>query len=330
MHSLYTASLTHLERQSLAQEAEAIQFDHLASLNEQLQTAVQQSSITLDSMQKSLQALTHTGEIEYVMVKNLPLDRNLPTPPSNGKRPAGKTTFISELTLLQLAKAAGLQPVGYHEEHHGALIHQIAPATGREKALSSAGRVPLGFHTDLAILKPEYRPQYLFLHGLINEGQTPTFITCLDDALRALQIHKPKLVSILREPRFRIESPAILQVWNGKVIKSEPRALVYRSPNGMDEIAANLNAVTATDAEAKDALLKFMEVLPQVTQEILIAPGTALLFNNHRCLHGRPAIQTGRRWLQRLYCRHSLSDLQKATGSDAAEHIFSLSHLVLE
>lgn len=71
-------------------------------------------------------------------------------------------------------------------------------------------------------------------------------------------------------------------------------------------------------------------MLPEVTRPIVIRPGEALLFNNQRVLHGRPAIQRGERWLQRLYSRRCLRALREATGTGPDSTIFSVSQLILE
>ena len=318
------------ERAALASFAQTIRLSsdpHSCSL---LQHWLSSSSIELASIRPGLDALSVSGDLEHLLVTHLPQDNALPAPPSQACRPAAKNGWVSEVTLLHLARAAGLLPVAYREEKRGALIQEISPASGHATSLSSSGRISLGFHTDLAILKTEYRPEYLFLYGLINATGTPTLITSLDESLQALAKQGRALVQALRQPRFRIASPAILQVWGGKTIISEARPLVVQGDSGFEQIGANLNAVSACDPEAAQALQHFIALLPKLAKPVVIAPGTALLFNNQRCLHGRPAIRPGRRWLQRLYCRHNLELLRQATGSAADAHVFSLRQLILE
>lgn len=329
MKNLHSATLSNADRQAIAQLAKLVQ-DHPQQLtHEAILQVVKTSNSSLKSIERSLQLLT-TQQIDYLVLNNLPRDRNLPEPPHNGARPLAKSSWVSEVTLLLLAHVSGLEPVGYQEEKRDVLIHEISPSLGSEKILSSTGKVPLGFHTDLAILKAPYRPNYLFLYGLINEGHTPTYITLLEDVLQTIRLHHQTMETILKEPRFRVESPASFDIWGGKVIKSEPRPLIYKGLGGLDEISANLYAVSALDPEAQQALQYLMSIVPTLTKEILIAPGKALLFNNHRCLHGRPAISQGRRWLQRLYCRHSLEALHQASGANSGSNLFEISQLILE
>ena len=325
----HKTSLSANEKRQLATFSHSQQPGDGTHADQCLLASVDRQPLAFPSLEGTLQSLCEMQSICHLLIENLPIDPHLPPCPTNGVRPAGKS-WQSESALLQVANAAGLRPFGYVEENNSALIHQITPAAGHGREVSSAGVAALGFHSDLAILRAPYRPHFLFLAGLRNEASTPTLIAELDDAVAALHQRGPSLVETLREPRFRLESPPLLQLWGGKSLRSEPRPLIAPGPLGRDVIAANLNSALATDPEAQVALLAFQEVLPEVTRPIVISPGEALLFNNERCLHGRPAIQRGQRWLQRLYCRDSLRELRQATGSGPETVIFPISRLILE
>jgi hypothetical protein len=320
-------TLSSQEQDQLSDLARGLRLAEASHADQRLLAILRRQPLAFPSIAESLRSLAEE-RISHLQLENLPIDSALPPPPADGQRPEGKS-WLSETILLQLALCADLQPMGLMEEKGGALIHDITPAAGRAAEASSAGVVPLGFHTDLAILRASFRPQFLFLIGLVNESQTPTLIVDLYEALAALSAKEPGLADILRHPRFRVESPALLHLWGGKTLRSEPRPLLTPGPGGLEGIAANLDAVTPTDPEAERALTGFKAVLPGCARPIVIGPGSALCFSNFRTLHGRGAIAAGQRWLQRLYCRRSLAELREATGAAEAV-IFPISRLILE
>lgn len=72
------------------------------------------------------------------------------------------------------------------------------------------------------------------------------------------------------------------------------------------DLSSGLRPFDPTDAEAASALEEMEAALTAVKQQVVIAPGTAVAFNNRRVVHGRgaigPEVSPGsRRWLQRLY-----------------------------
>lgn len=324
----HRVALSATEHQQLAAFAHSQHPGDGAHAEQRLLASVARQPLAFRSLERSLHSLCEEQSISHLLIQNLLIDAHLPPSPANGVRPPGKS-WESESALLQIANAAKVWPLGYVEENN-CLIHQIAPAAGHDREVSSAGVAALRFHSDLAILRAPYRPQFLFLTGLRNEDATPTLLAELDDVLAALQQREPSLVEALREPRFRLGSPDSLQLFGGKRLCSEPRPLIAPGVLGRDTIAANLNSVTATDPRAEQALLALQEVLPEVTRSIVIGPGEALVFNNETCLHGRRAIPSGQRWLQRLYCRRSLKQLRQATGSGSEKVIFPISRLILE
>lgn len=275
----------------------------------------------LTPLQPMLQKLTQPHGLPYQVVNNLPVDPQLPPPPTDGQRPAAKTTWVSELTLLAIAKAANLSPLSYLEEKAGLLIHEVVPIPGLENSNSNAGRVNFPWHSDDCHLLPKYRPQFLLLAGLVNQFKTATWIVSVDDALPALRATHPECEPILREPRYRFSSPQSFD-YNGNTIFSKPQPLITRGANGENEIAGNLATLMAIDDEAKAAIAAFTSVLkPPVAKAIILQPGSLLIFNNMRCLHARDAVK-GDRWLQRIYARTSLDELQQATRSDANSYVF--------
>lgn len=282
-----------------------------------------------DEILERLWQVKQPDKSPFIVLRNLPIDEKLPSAPTNGRRPETKKTWISEITLLKIAKTLKLQPFAYKQEKEGTLIHEIAPKSGEENSLSNGGRIPLGFHTDHAILKRDYRPEFLMLLCLKNPSQIPTYIIELDKALKALRDLNPQYEMLLRQSHFRVETPESLPVWNGKVIQSEPRPLISKGLDGEDEVAGNLYAVKTKNPKARSALDAFISILPKIANEVVLQPGDLLIFNNCRCLHARAAVE-GERWLQRLFCRRSLEQLRSATRTGDDCTIFDTKFLVLE
>ena len=208
-------------------------------------------------------------------------------------------------------------------------MHQIAPAQNKATELSSSGSVALGWHTDMGILQPEFRPEFLTLIGLRNEASTPTLICDLAQALSLLWERDAVLAEVLRQPRFRVESPASLLWHGGKSLRSEPRPLVSTQA-GYDAIAGNLQTISTTDSCAREALEALQSAVEALARPIVIAPGQVLQFNNSRVLHGRPAIQRGERWLQRVYSLRTLEPLRQATASPEDAVVFSIAQVILQ
>ncbi|NEZ58711.1 TauD/TfdA family dioxygenase [Adonisia turfae] len=233
----------------------------------------------------------------YMVITELPIDPKLPAPPTNGQRPKEKNTWISELLLLCLSKIANLHPPAYKEEKQGDLIHQIAPRDGYENTVSNAGRVTFALHTDAAILKPPYTPEFLLVLGLLNEHDTPTYLASLDEILAQLT---PNDIQILSEPRFHVESPGVMKIWGGKIIRSERRPLITIDQDQCATINAHLHTTKATDPVAELALSALKDAANKVARSVSISPGTLVILNNFQCMHGRSEV-TGQRWLQRLY-----------------------------
>lgn len=279
----------------------------------------------LEPYRSPLKSLAQPGGASFVAMKNLLIDEPLPEPPTDGKRPQDKG-WVSEATLFSILHMAGLVPCSYIQEKAGALVHEVTPVPGLEETQSNAGVKAFDFHTDNSILKPEYRPEFLTLLGLINEHEIPTFIAPIDWAFAELSSrHQQELM----KPLYRVESPDSFHIFGGKVLRSELRPLVTRNADGDLEIAGNLYAVTTREPQAQVALDSLRSVLPEIAESVVLTPGTAVIFSNSRVLHGRAAISGGKRWLQRCFGRKDLTALRQATGNYTT-YSFDIQQLILE
>ena len=267
------------------------------------------------------------GDLEYIIVNNMPIDRHMCKPPLNGQRPANKYSWTSELGLLALLDIGGISPLSYKEEKGEELVHQVAPSPSQENTRSNSGRIKLGMHSDNSILNAEHRPDFLALLALINEPETPTEIASVQKASALLSSKHQRL---LQQPLYRLKTPdSFDKAFGNRKIVSEYRPIVGRDAKGSLYAAGNLYAVESKDASAELALAAFGEALEDVSESIVLQTGMAIVFNNGKVFHSRGTIKPGDRYLQRVFGKTNLHDIRVATDTTANDYIFSIKPLLL-
>jgi L-asparagine oxygenase len=254
-----------------------------------------------------------------LVIENLPVDTPPVAPPVDNFRPAGKAA-ISEAVHLGIVRQLA-QVFGFQEEEEGAIFHQIAPKAGREHSQSNGGVVPFHPHSDDAFLFRQHRPEFLSLFGLLNERAAPTWLFPVEGILEHLT---PAVVERLERPVFRHAPP---QSFHMGMDGMSLHPVIEQQASGW-EVSYNTVRTSGVDAAADAALAAFREALQKAPhREVVIAPGTLVIFSNLRHLHGRGAI-SGRRWLQRLYSRRDLSALRADSGVAEPGLVFQASRLV--
>lgn len=226
----------------------------------------------------------------FLLIRNLPIDPQLPHTPDDGWRPNGKT-YISEAVLLGIVSALKYQPFSFLQEKQGKLVHEIAPVKNLAHTISSNGTVSFDFHTDGAYLTRTIRPHILALMCLRNTGNTPTKISRLGCILKNME---PKFIQELLSPSFLHHPPTSFE--DNNIVK----APVLKCIDDKIEIAVSTHNVEPLTKKAKAALSQLRQIADEVRIEINWQPGDLLIFNNLRCLHARGQT-TGDRWLQRCY-----------------------------
>src|SRR5215470_17691919 len=160
-----------------------------------------------DSATRQLREFFSLGGPDALLIENLPDDLNLPSPPANGKRPAGKSA-VSEAVISGLIEPHA-EIFAYSNEKAGAPIHEVAPVEGKEHVASNAGRVLFPCHTDVAFLAPDFSRSGLILLGLRNPAAAGTSVLFLE---RILEAASRSLVESLSQPIFHHPAPASFEV----------------------------------------------------------------------------------------------------------------------
>ncbi len=259
-----------------------------------------------------------------VVIENLPVDSmSEGHPPRDNFRPAGKSSLSEAVHLGVIRQFAHV--FGFEEEEEGAIFHQIAPKAGRETTQSNGGIVLFKPHSDDAFLNRLHRPEFLSLFGLVNEQSAPTWLFPAESILEHLT---PEAIRQLAKDDYLQAPPQSFLVGGADIATT--RHPVLERHNGVWEISFNSSRTSGLIPEAEQALDTLRWAL-QVARhgEVVIRPGTLLIFSNMRHLHGRAAL-SGHRWLQRLYSRQDLSSLRKDSGVQEPCLIFPAARLVAE
>jgi alpha-ketoglutarate-dependent taurine dioxygenase len=255
------------------------------------------------------------GSIVALSLSDFPVDPELPDAPADGGRPLDKRTFVSEGIAIAIANILGYPSIILGEKREE-LVHQITPVPGRETSQSNEGSDELLFHQDLAPNKDlprmayhETMPTWLILTGLQSgSGSTPTYIAALDEALPLMS---QQAIDILRQQRFVTNPPDSFVKEAPELASRLPVHPILLDYNGHVEAAFDTSSDVrpiggARDEEAMGAIAEFNEALGKVKHGVVIEPGTTVIFNNRRVVHGRGAVTQEqdigqKRWLQRVY-----------------------------
>jgi alpha-ketoglutarate-dependent taurine dioxygenase len=267
-------------------------------------------------MVDAIASLNRGPSARPVLIRGVPIAANEDTVPD----------AVNNLIVAGLLEAASQFVFTYQEQKDGALVQDIVPITGQESANSSGGRVALGWHTDDAIFCRPYRAEGIALLGIVNEYRCPTYYADVPQIVDRLD---RDILAILREPRFRFALPESFNVYDHKVIYSEPRPILTAGC-GWDEMSCAEYSTTAVhgDGEAKSALQELRRTLStEPGVRIVLGPGDMLVFSNVRGIHSRGKVG-GKRHLKRAYFRTDLGQLRALT-KDCGGRVFSCESFIL-
>jgi L-asparagine oxygenase len=270
--------------------------------------------LPIELLQTLLDFGRHVDTPGVMLVANLPTDPELPDTPADGEPSPHKETFVAENTLLGLSQLLG-EPVGFTTEKKGRLVHDVTPvAAGAYTQTNQSSQVFLNFHND--IVHDEVgrydvsNPDFLVLLCLRQdkEKQAVTYYADARDVCRALD---PDVLDVLRQPLFRLNAPGsyVRDVAKGAEVLSEPVPIIS-GPSHAPEIAVSANGVRGLTPRADGALPELQAACREVSHEVRLEAGSALLINNRKGLHARSGFTARHdgqdRWLQRTYLRRSL------------------------
>jgi Fe(II)/alpha-ketoglutarate-dependent arginine beta-hydroxylase len=252
----------------------------------------------------------------YLLIKGYQVDdqRVGPTPTDWRLKTLPGPAFQEELLLLLFATLLG-EPFGWKTQQNGRLIHEVFPIKADESAqLGTSSNVVLTWHTEDAF--HSFRPDYVLLFGIRNEGRVPTSVGCLDVSTLGAE-----LLDLLFSERFIIK-PDNSHLPKYNTIQSPEAKAAHEGIIKMNEMAPPIAVLFgdrkapylrldpffmetgAEDSIARRALDAIVASIDASMQEVVLEAGDILVIDNYKVVHGRQPFKAnydGRdRWLKRI------------------------------
>ena len=246
-----------------------------------------------------------------VLLKNLPIDPEIPRTPTDGSNTLNKATFVAEAMLLALGELSGAKVVGYSAEvqYSNPWVHEGFPRDSPGSALTAASE--LSYHQDMSY--QDNIPDILGLYCL-REGHDKGVWTTLIDVREIILQLPDDIVSVLRQPRFQIRtSDWVATSWSA-TSQGRPMLEGYSL-----HLPVHWENMVGLDNESQWALALMQEaILKAEPHKVHFEPGDLVFFNNQRMVHGRTPYTDlkydgGDRVLNRAYFRRDLTPKEEET-----------------
>ncbi|MEJ3748500.1 TauD/TfdA family dioxygenase [Actinomycetes bacterium KLBMP 9797] len=244
-----------------------------------------------------------------LLVRNVPVDRELPATPGDGYLSDWRAVRIATTAQLMMMSYLG-DVIAYADEKRGQIVQDVAPVPGAERRQENSGSVCLELHTENGFhpFKPDVLSLLCLRSGHDGAGQTLT---------GAVGPVLPRLsrvcLDVLRRPLFRIRySSSFAHLGAGGF--SDPVA-VLSGPVDDPELVADFHAMEPLSLEARWALEELETVLTSSLTSVPPQDGALLVVDNRRAVHGRtaftPRYDGADRWLRRCF---AVADLGRSRG----------------
>jgi len=247
---------------------------------------------------EALRGFRHdAGDRGLLLIRNLPIDDSAlpptPTEPQSVERQATQPASVIVQVMLQLGEI-----IAYRNEKHGALVQNVVPVAGQEKAQSNAGSIMLEMHTENAF--HPHRPDFVGLLCLRGDHDRIGRL-CISSVREALRHLDEPTADLLRQPRYRTEAPPSFgDLGDG----GTPHPILIGDPTDPD-LLVDFHATHPLDSDAERAMDALRVVLEEITHALLLLPGDLAIVDNRLAVHGRtsfiPRYDGHDRWLHRAF-----------------------------
>ena len=247
-----------------------------------------------------------------VILKNLPVDKELPSTPKYSLPSREKKTSVSENILCSLALLFG-EPYAVSTES-SSLVNNLIPDKSSLDSFTGLGsRKKLDFHIENSAMRYIFSdgctPKGLILTGVRNEVNTPP-LTQVSDARLALSLLSEDDIEQLKSHSYIIRVPKRWrEILEHKHTYSKPVPMILGSRDRPIINAAFYDdMVHPLHQDAKRAFSAFHRAISSVSVGFVVQPGEAIYIDNRFTLHSRTPFEPyfddlGRpsRWIQRIF-----------------------------
>jgi L-asparagine oxygenase len=249
-----------------------------------------------------------SAQADVAIVSGLPLSADLVATPT-GWEAAAKTGAAQREELLLLVCAAALcDPFAWSDQQKGRLVHDVCPAPGQERSLTSASsEANLSLHTE--DVHHPCRGDYVALLCLRNPDAVGTTFVHVDSLTVPEETR-----AILADDRFQFfadDSHENVELDHEEESgRLENRVCMDGSvlfgPDDFPYLRIDLDFAAARDGdnEAAEAMRVAFESLRDSVKRVVLRPGDLAFLDNYRVVHGRepftPRYDGNDRWLKRV------------------------------
>ncbi len=262
-----------------------------------------------DSTHKQKVEEFKNGENHILVVRNFPIEKNLPPTPYTGYCRLDDLPLSTALSFAMMG-VLEVNPITYKGENDGYIVRHVSPSVAAISDVSSHGsKIEFGMHVDnpdLPLITEPVNdlsgcPEYLSLHSLRTNVSVPTKVMLLDDVIKYLS--KGSLEE-LQKAQFVIKRP---DSFVGMNVKTDLLPILsYSQELGFISRYDKQNVEGHTDL-AQAALKEFQSIIDSSDKinKFVLQPGDYVIFRNQKTLHSRegftPNFNGIDRWMIRLF-----------------------------
>lgn len=236
---------------------------------------------------------------DTLIIKNVPIDKNLDETPLEVFESKFKKGRISENLLLMVGSLLGT-PFAIDTENRGFLIHNIYPVERYAKTQSSkSSEAFLTLHTELSCL--DTPPDFLVLLGLReSDDAVITPVVKLDEILSFLT---PSEAALLHQPLFITNIDESMRTSELKNTLTRPFSVITYDA-GIHRWRYDVEYTKGIDEKSSQVVAKIAEIQYTLFHEIVVETGSLVVINNTKLAHARKSFLAKYdgtdRWIQRI------------------------------